>query len=109
MHGLVHESRKVGLKVNKTKTKVTANRSTTTKIDDDHLENVNSYRYLGNLVTIEGDQEQEISRRLGIAWCNFGKLDKYLQQPTFPLCLKKKIFMQYIVPAMMYASKTLDL
>jgi len=85
MHGLVHESRKVGLKVNKTKTKVTANRSTTTKIDDDHLENVNSYRYLGNLVKNDSHHEQEISRRLGVAWCNFGKLYKYLQQPQrFP-------------------------
>jgi len=42
MHDLVHESRKVGLKVIKRNTKVTANRPTTIKIDDDHLENVNS-------------------------------------------------------------------
>jgi len=48
---------------------------------------MNSYTYLGNLVTIEGNHEKEIStsRRLGIAWSNFEKLDKYHQQPTFRL------------------------
>jgi len=94
MHDLVQESRKLGLKVNKTKTKVMESRPTTIKIDDDHLENVSSYTYLGN-------HEQGISRRL--------KLDDYLQEPTFPLCLKKRIFMQCIVPAMMYASETWNL
>jgi len=58
---------------------------------------------------IEGKHEQETSKTLGITWSNFGKLDKYLQQPTFPLSLKKKIFMQCIVPVMTYAFETWSL
>jgi len=85
MHDLNCESNKVGLKMNKTKTKVMANRPTTIKVEDDLLENVTGYTYLGNLVTNEGNHEKEISRRLGIAWSNF---DKYFQSPTFSLSLK---------------------
>jgi len=70
---------KVGLKVNITKTKGMANRPTTIKVEDDLLENVHSYTYFGNLVTIEGNHGKKISRRLGIAWSNFEKLEKYLR------------------------------
>jgi len=36
------------------------NRPTTIKIDDDSLENVNSYTYLGNFVTIEGHHNKRL-------------------------------------------------
>jgi len=35
-----------------------------------------------------------------------GKLSNYLQNPKFPLTLKKKIFLQCVVPTLLYASET---
>jgi len=50
-----------------------------------------------------------LPKRNGYPWCNFGKLDKYFQQPTFFLCLKEKILIQCIVLAMIYASENWSL
>ena len=40
-----------------------------------------------------------------MAWSKFGKLSKYLQDTKFPLCLKKKIFTQCVLPTLLYAAE----
>ena len=106
MNDLTRESSRVGLNVNKAKTKIMSKTPASININNQPLGNVTNYPYLGNLVSVDGDHEPEVARRIGLAWNNFKKLDKYLIQPKFPLSLKKKIFMQCIVPTMTYASET---
>jgi len=47
-------------------------------ISNQPLGNVTIYTYLGNLVSVDGDHEPEVARRIGLAWNKFKKLDKYL-------------------------------
>ena len=53
-----------------------------------------SYKYLGH----------EIKPRIGLAWAAYGKL-KYIFRSDIPLCLKRTIFNQCILPVM-YGSQT---
>jgi len=70
------------------------------------LMTVDHYVYLGQLVDVEGGQQKELRRRVSMTWSKFGKLGKYLQDHRFPLALKKKIFMQTVIPTLLYAAET---
>jgi len=62
--------------------------------------------YLGQLVDAEGGQQKELRRRVSMTWSKLGKLGKYLQDHRFPLALKQKIFMQTVIPTLLYAAET---
>ena len=42
------------------------------------IEEVNIYIYLGQMVTKDHDQEQELRCRIGLGWATFGKLDSIM-------------------------------
>ena len=79
MNDLTRESSRVGLNVNKTK--VMSKTPASININNQPLGNVTNYPYLGNLVSVDGDHEPEVAGKIGLAWNNFKKLDKYLIQP----------------------------
>lgn len=102
-------SRKRGLKMNMKKTKVMADQSVKHKpiiINGTELEHVSEYIYLGQRFTLtERNQDNEIRRRIKAGWQAFGRYS-HIMKGNLPLCLKRKVYDQCILPSMTYASET---
>ena len=76
------------------------------KVDGVILEQVESYQYLGQLITDDGRCEKEIRRRIGIARTNFLKMKDVLVTKSLSLLTRKKILHCYIMSSLMYAAET---
>jgi hypothetical protein len=102
------ESKKVGLKINKTKTKLMFNKLAKSKaitIDNDQIEIVSSFTYLGQIFNINAELQEEINHRVQLAWYSFNKL-KDVFKGELPICLKRKVFNECIIPVLTYGSET---
>ena len=69
------ESKKCGLKIHKGETKFMTNFETDEeiKIENEKLEKVESYNYLGQITTTNRKSEDEIKERIRKSWSCFGK------------------------------------
>ena len=106
------ESNKVGLKMNISKTKVMFNIHADKKevrIGSEILEEVSKYVYLGQEIWPDGNQTQEIKRKMQAGWVAFSRHEDILREKSIPNCLKRKLFNQCILPAMTYGSETWSL
>ena len=105
---LTSASHKVGLKINTTKTEFMTNLvpSQNLLLQGKEVFQVTSYKYLGHEIRIGRDNQTcEIERRIGLSWAAYGKL-KHIFKSEIPLCLKRKVFDQCILPVMTYGSET---
>lgn len=90
----------VGLKINFSKTKYMTNlvMSEGLTVAGRFIEEVTSYKYLGHEIKIARDNQTcELYRCIGLTWAAFGKL-KYALKSDIPMCLKRKIFNQCVLP-----------
>jgi hypothetical protein len=105
------ESRKVGLKMNWSKTKYMTNIATDANItiQNEVVERVDDYKYLGHTLRLGYvNQKNEIGRRIGLTWAAFGKLN-FIFRSKMDIRLKTKVYEQCILPVMTYGSETLTL
>ena len=108
MEELNTESLKVGLKMNRKKTKVMFNQFIQPhriKVEDEEIEAVEEYVYLGQLIESTSDHSKEIKRRIGMGWSAFGKQNSVMKS-KLPLSLKRKVYNQCILPVLTYGSET---
>ena len=61
------------------------------------MEQVESYQYLGQIITEDGRCENEIRRRIGIAKTNFLKMEDVLITKKLDMEIRKKILHCYIM------------
>ena len=105
------ESQKIGLKMNMKKTKVMFNNyipNHVIKVDDEIIERVQEYIYLGQKISANPNHESEIKRRIGMGWSAFGKQSSVMKS-NLPIALKRKVYNQCILPVMTYGSETWSL
>ena len=70
------------------------------------IEEVQSYIYLGLRVSlVETDTENEINRGIQSGWKSFNE-HKIVLKSNILYSLKRKLYNQYVLPAMTYASET---
>jgi hypothetical protein len=109
MEELQKESIKSGLNINIDKTKIMTNKHTEDdrkiQLNNQEIEKINNFVYLGQMIETNRNIETEINRRISQGWRQFGKLNKIFKA-DIPLCLKKKVFDQCILPVMTYESET---
>ena len=76
------ESKKVDVEINLSKTKILSNANETKqiKLGEIHLDNVKSIIYLGQQNSFQNQTENEIKRRIALAWNKFWKLSFILKQ-----------------------------
>ena len=78
----IHETSKpVGLNMHLGKTKVMGNpavNKTDININERKIKEVDNYIYLGQMVTKDHDQKQELRHRIGLGRTAFGKLDSIM-------------------------------
>lgn len=108
LQDLNRESKLVGLKMNLSKTKIMSNsfilpQKVTVGINE--VESVCSYTYLGQVITMNGSIIEEINNRVKLAWRAFGR-NSAIFRSSLPICLKRKVFDQCILPVLTYASET---
>ena len=109
----IHETSKpVGLNMYLGKTKVMCNpvvNKSDININGRKIKEVNSYIYLGQMVTKYHNQEQELRHKTDFGCTAFGKLDSIRQNKSIPLRLKTKVHNECILPVITYGSETWSL
>ena len=61
--------------------------------------------YLGQEIASDNNIMNEINRRIRNGWSAFGK-NSIILKSNMPLCLKRKVFNQCILPALTYGAET---
>ena len=109
----IHDiSKPVGLTMHLGKTKIMCNKHVNKDdviVDGKKIEEVDSYVYLGQMVTKDHDQIQEMKRRIGQGWSAFCKPDNIMRDKNVPMRLKRKVFNECILPVMTYGCETWSL
>ena len=97
------ESEKVGLKLNIQKTKTMASSPITSwQIDEETMETVRNFIFLGSKITADGDCSHEIKRRLLLGRKTMTNLGSILKSRDITLLTKIYIIKAMVFPVVMY-------
>lgn len=95
-----------GLKMNPLKTKImTSSASVPISLDNTVIEQVSEYIYLGQILSTEDRQSQEVSRRITIAWKKYWSL-KSIVKGNHSTNIKKQVLESCILPTLTYGCQT---
>lgn len=104
---LNRESLKVGLSMNKEKTKLLTNSEPVTiKIDNQTLEYVEEYNYLGQIISHKDQTNKEINKRIANGWRKYWMLKEILKSRELGISVKRKVFDTCILPVITYGCET---
>ena len=97
------ESEKVGLKLSIQKTKIMASSPVTSwQIDEETVETVTDFIFLGSKVTADGDYSHEIKRGLLLGKKAMTNLDSILKSRDITLLTKVHLVKAMVLPVVMY-------
>lgn len=101
------ESLVAGLKMNIKKTKIMACEPTNITINNDPVEQITEYIYLGHTITLgKQNQTAEITRRIRQGWIAYGKLAQVFKS-DISINLKKEVYDTCVLPVMTYGLETM--
>ena len=97
------ESEKAGLKLNIQKTKTTASSPNTSwKTDEETMETVTDFIFLGSKITVDGDCSHEIKRHLLLGRKAMTNLDSILKSRDIILPTKVRLVKAMVFPVVTY-------
>ena len=97
------ESEKAGLKLNIQKTKIMASGPVTSwQIDEEAVEIMTDFIFLGSKITVDGDCSHEIKRHLLLGRKTVTNLDSMLKNRDITLPTKVHIVKAMVFPVVMY-------
>lgn len=100
-------TKRIGLQMNLQKTKVLSHENISITVDGVSLEKVDEYIYLGHKIKLgRENQNEEISRRIGLSWAAFGNLKYIFDDKKIPINLKRKVFNSCVLPVTTYGIET---
>ena len=101
------ESEKVGLKLNIQKTNIMASGPITSwQIDEETMETVSDFIFLGSKITANGDCSQEIKRHLPLGRNVMTNLDSLLKSRDITLPTKVHLVKAMVFPVVMYGCES---
>ena len=101
------ESGKAGLKLNIQKTKIMASSPITSwQIDEEIMETVTDFIFLGSKITVDGGCSYEIKRRLLLGRKTMTNLDSILKSRDITLPTKVHIVKGMVFPVAMYGCES---
>ena len=101
------ESDKVGLKLNIQKTKIMASDPITSwEIDEETVETVSDFIFLGSKITADGDCSHEIKRCLLLGRKVMTNLDSILKSRDITLPTKVRLVMAMVFPVVVYGCES---
>ena len=111
---LIRCSAKVGLKINVSKTKImkinpppkTRNSSDSLQIDNEKIEEVDSFIYLGSIVSKTGGTDEDVGNRIRLANAAFGSLQEIWSSGNISRRLKLQIFTSNVKSVLLYGCET---
>ena len=85
------ESKNIGLKIHRGKTKYMTNFNTNKKtVENTEIEKVEEYRYLGQIIEMKDKTLKEVQKRIRAGWSAFGKYKFIFPNKEMPTSLKRK-------------------
>ena len=104
-------SEKMGLNMNVKKTKVMVMSRTPVEdgkivIDGEALEEVTSFKYLGQNITTDGKTDDEIKTRIAVARLRFSELSNILTSQSTQLGTRIRLLKCYVHSVLLYGSET---
>ena len=106
---LYETAKKIGLNINKKKTEVlriNSKNPAAITINNEALQNVEKFTYLGAIVSNRGGTDEDIRARLCKARAVFKKLGKIWRASQFSSTTKVRIFNSLVKPVLLYGSET---
>ena len=101
------ESLKAGLKLNIQKTKIMSSGPLTSwQIDEETMETVTDFIFLGSKITADGDCSHAIKRRLLFGRKSMTKLDSILKSRDITLPTKVRLVKAMVFPVVMYGCES---
>ena len=101
------QSEKVGLKINIQKIKIMASGPITSwQIDEETVETVTDFIFLGSKITADGDCSHEIKRRLLLGRKVMTNLDSILKSRDITLSTKVHLVKAMVFPVVMYGCES---
>ena len=101
------KSEKAGLKLNIQKTKIMASSPITSwQIDEETMETVIDFMFLGSKITVDGDRSHEIKRRLLLGRKVMTNLDSILKSRDITLPTKVRLVRAMVFPVVMYGCES---
>ena len=101
------ESEKAGLKLNIQKTKTMASSPITSwQIDEETMETVTDFIFLGSKITADGDCSHEIKRHLLLGRKAMTNLDSILKSRDVTLPIKVHLVKTMVFPVVMYGCES---
>mgnify|MGYP001796314723 FL=1 len=76
------------------------------ELGEDSLEIVDSFRYLGDVISCGGGVESAVRDRISCAWSKWRKLPSLLVNHSIPLEESAKVYCACVSPALLYAAET---
>ena len=105
--------KQVGLSINRSKTKVMNNsffpNIPSIEVNNELIECVEKYTYLGQVITMNSSNEEEITRRVNLGWQAFGSAAWIFRDKSIPLNIKRKLYNQSVLPSATYGCETWSL
>ena len=71
------------------------------------LENVDSFQYLGRVITNSNNDTKAVEKLISKGWNAYSKVKIVLKDRKIPMSTKKKTFETYILPCIMYGAETI--
>jgi hypothetical protein len=100
----------MGMDVNKGKTKVMMtskeNKEMNIRMNNQELEQVHSFKYLGSIMTDDAKCEADVKRRLGLAAAAATKLEKILKSQETSMATKLRLIRTLVFTIAAYGSET---
>lgn len=107
LNELDRESRKVGLVMNTEKTKAMTNgKQEPIRINNNLIDYVDEYVYLGQIISPLDLTTKEIDRRIGNAWKQYWGLKEIMKNSETSITIKRKLFDTCILPVLTYGCQT---
>jgi hypothetical protein len=106
---LAVEARKVGLEISRAKTKVMKvfdDDPGLLMLDEEELESVEWFQYLGSTICADGDIRREMRIRVGKAGASFSKMKKVWTKSGMSLITKLRLFNSIVISILLYGCET---
>ena len=76
------------------------------EIDFERLKEVQTFKYLGSMISSDGNMEAEVTNRIQAGWASWRKCAGIMTDKRIDRKLKKRIYTGVIRPAMIYSAET---
>ena len=100
---------RIGLKINTRKTKImrfNTRMEERVRLDEERLEDVEQFTYLGRIVSKKGGCDEDIRSRLGEARAQFNRMQRIWNSPIFSIRTKVRLFNTIVISVLIYGCDT---